>query len=76
MDSIEKHSSSSSVVGRIFIAAGTCLPSRFPVTIGGKHIQTHRLMDSDDMIYMPSLIKIGPVIQTLIGGGDNNMEIA
>jgi hypothetical protein len=43
----------------------------------GLHIQTHRLMGSGGMIYIPGLIKIGSDILTLIGGGyTDSMEIA
>jgi hypothetical protein len=44
-DRIENDASnSSSIVACVFLAAVTFLPSRCIATIGGVHIQTHRLM--------------------------------
>jgi hypothetical protein len=63
---------------RVFVASETCLPSRCLATIGGIHIQTHRLLGriyevrvetgSVAMMYITSLIEIGSGIQNLMGG--------
>jgi hypothetical protein len=34
----------SCIFQQLFVAMGTCLPSRCPATTGGIHIKTHRLM--------------------------------
>jgi hypothetical protein len=53
---------------RVFVTAGTCLPSRCLATIGG-YTYRHRLMDSGAMICMANLINIGSGIQKLMGAG-------
>jgi hypothetical protein len=60
---------------RVFVAPGTCLPSRYPVKKGGIHTDWWEIfmkcaveMGSGAMIYIPSFIKIGSGIQKLIRG--------
>jgi hypothetical protein len=42
-DRIEKDAFNNSSLFRVFIAAGTCIPSRCLATIWGINMQTHRL---------------------------------
>jgi hypothetical protein len=66
---------------RVFVATENCPPSRCLVTIRWDTLQKHRLirgmnevaveMGSGAMIYIPSFIKIGSVIQKLMGAGDS-----
>jgi hypothetical protein len=75
MDPIENDTSNNSfIVACVFIAKITFLRDRCLATVGGLHIETHRLMGGIyevgrwDGIYIPVFIKIGSAITKLVRG--------